>query len=358
MSPRAAGIVLLGMLLAPVGYAEPYFAVQEGLKCATCHVNPDGGGMRNAFGNVWAQTQLPARQPERDEYWTGLLNAFVGVGANLRTNAIDTRIPNQSDQFEFTLQEVRAYLDVNPLPGRVGVYVDQRIAPGGSINREAYGRLHSANGNWYLKAGQMYLPYGLRIEDDSAFVRQASGINFTTPDRGVAAGWEAQHWSLQAAMSNGTAGGAETDRGKQFSLRAEHIQAGWRAGASVNVNDTAIGTRHMQNLFGGLRTGPVAWLVEVNHISDDTLIVRRTLWAGLLEANWRFRPGHNLKVSAEFLDPDADASGIGQNRISLVWEHVPLPFMQFRVGLRAYDGPSGADVENRTVTFAQAHAFF
>lgn len=361
MTLRSTGIILgLGMLLVPPAQGEPHFAVQEGLQCMVCHVNPGGGGMRTEFGNQWAQTKLAARQLDTGaDPWTGILNHYVAVGGNMRANAAYTDIPNQEETFEFEFQEMRLYLDVSPVPGRVGFYLDQRMGPGGSTNREAYGRYWSEDRSWYLKAGQMYLPYGLRLEDDTAFIRQTPGINFDTPDRGMELGWESAYWSAQVAVSNGTAGGPELDRGKQYSLRAEHIQPAWRTGASVNVNDTEIGTRHMQNVFIGLRTGPVAWLAEIDHISDDTFVDgRRTQWVGLLEANWRLRQGQNVKLTAEFLDPDNNVSSDEQNRVSLVWEYAPFQFVQLRLGARFYDGMAQDDLQNRALLFMQAHSYF
>jgi hypothetical protein len=42
-------------------------------------------------------------------------------------------------------------------------YVDEQIAPGGTLNREAYGLLTPANGKYTVKAGKFFLPYGLRL---------------------------------------------------------------------------------------------------------------------------------------------------------------------------------------------------
>jgi hypothetical protein len=338
--------------------AEPYLAVMQGLKCQACHVNPTGGGMRNTFGEVWGQTVLPARRVDTGEPWTGEISRFLAIGGNLRATASATDVPHRSNTFSFDTDELRVYLEVRAIPDRLSLYVDQKLAPGGSTNQEAYGKLWFGNQRFYVKAGQMYLPYGLRLQDDTAFIRQVPGINFATPDRGVETGLEIGNWSAQLAASNGTGGGAEDDNGKQYSLRVEHVQSIWRAGASFNYNDADVGSRQMQNVFAGVRTGPIAWLAEADYILDDSFASRRKQTLGLIEANWGFRKGQNLKLTAEYFDPDTDLDEDEQTRFSAVWEYTPLQFVQFRVGARIYDGIPQSDLQNRRSFFAQLNGYF
>jgi hypothetical protein len=115
----------------------------------------------------------------------------------------------------------------------------------------------------------------------------------------------------------------------------------------------------MFGLFGGLKTGPVAWLAEVDRISDDVSPGNTVdAFAGLLEANWTFRGKHNLKFSYDYLDPNTAISEDQQVRYSLVWEHSPIQFLQLRAGYRLYDGIPQVDAQNRKLFFAELHAFF
>ena len=97
----------------------------------------------------------------------------------------------------------------------------------------------------------MFVPFGLRLQDDNAFVRQATGVNFLTPDDGVEFGIELAKWSAQVAVIEGPDGADD-----QISASAVYVQPKWRVGASVNTSEDAFGDREMQSVFGGLKTGP------------------------------------------------------------------------------------------------------
>jgi hypothetical protein len=350
-------LLLVAVSPAPA-LAEPYLAVQNGLQCSACHVNPTGGGMRNSFGTLWGQTSLPARTlPSQGTPWTGEFGQHVAVGADLRATASWIDQPAAQSATSFDLNSLRAYLDLRVIPGRLDLYVDQRLAPGASSNAEAWLRLNSLDRRFYLKAGQMYLPFGIRLQDDGAFIRERTGISFNTPDRGVEFGFNGMRWSTQLAMSNGTAGAPEVDRGKQWSLRSEYAYTRWRVGASFNFNDFDAGSRRMQGIFAGLRTGPVAWLAELDAITDATDGPDTRQWAALVEANWMLRKGHNLKLTAERHDPDRDAAVDRHSRLSVQWEYTPLPFLQVRAGVRQYDDDAQIPFQNQRLAFLQLHGY-
>lgn len=346
---------LLAMSVAEVN-AEPYIAVMSDQQCLACHTNQTGGGKRTMVGNAYAQNVLSARRT--DKFWDGRVMDFLAIGGNLRTSGTYTDIPNQDSESEFDLDEALLFIDVSLLANRLSIYLDQQFAPS-SKNREAFALLRFPERSAYIKAGQFYLPFGWRLEDDTEFVRQATGINMDNPDNGVEAGIQSGRAFIAMAVTNGTAGGGEVDSGKQFSLHSSFVFSNWQIGASANFNDAEDAQRTLFGGFLGLKTGPVSWLGEIDYIDDDGLGPDgRKQLAGFVEGNWWIRQGHNLKVTYGHFDPDDDVDEDERNRYSIVYEYFPQPFTQIRLGIRSNDGIPQNNAQNADIAFVQLHGYF
>ena len=337
--------------------AEPYLAVASGQQCVACHVNPTGGGLRNAVGLAYAQNVLPAWPMPAANAWTGRLGEHVRLGGDLREQWTRTEVPGQPTQQQWALDHARLYADVEAIPSRLGLYFDQQLAPGSSRAQEAYVRLADSSGRWRLKGGQFYLPFGWRLEDDSTFVRQVSGINMNAPDTGVELGFESPTLSAQLALTNGVAN-TGTGSGSQVTAQAVWVQSAWRVGAAASRTNAAAGDRSMAALFGGVRTGPLAWLAELDWVRDDGIPEgQRTRLVALGEVNWAVVKGHNLKLTAEYFDPDRDVREDHKTRLGFVWEFTPWPYVQLRAGVRNWDGIPQIPVDNRRLIFFELHGF-
>jgi hypothetical protein len=357
-------LVVVAALLAPWqrSWAEPYLAVESGLKCISCHTNPTGGGKRNLFGMTYARSNIAVTrifESEDAEGWNSEVNRWLGIGGDYRGGYSSVDVPGSPDESDWMTTRTTAYVEIRAAPGLVTLYADRHMAPDDSFDREAYLLLTPKEGRYTVKAGQMFLPFGLRLEDDQTFVRQRSGINFTTPDDGVELGLELPRWSAQAAFSNGTAGAGSQPGKDQTSLSMAYVRSRWRVGTSVNINEDPLGDREMLAVFAGLKTGPVSWLAEVDSISDDlTGGGSSDIEATLFEGNWRLREGHNLKFSYEFLDPSDLVGDDEQERYRVVWEFSPFQLFQTRVGLTSYNGVPNQPQTNRTELFLESHVYF
>jgi hypothetical protein len=244
--------MMLCLGLAGLAQAEPYLAVDTGIKCGGCHVNPTGGGLRNAFGAVYSQQLMAANKlPEALPPWTGALFERLRLGANLRAGSSQTRIPSQAAVSETELSQLRAYVDVQLIRDHLGVYLDQQLRPGRPQRQEAYVRLTTGDQRWYAKAGQFYLPFGWRLQDNTSFVRSLSGFNMASPDKGFELGFEGDEWSVQIVSSNGP-GNVGPVRGDQLTGQAVWSQPDWRVGlAHARTNSSTAGDRTTTGLFGG-----------------------------------------------------------------------------------------------------------
>ncbi len=353
----SAILVCAALGASRLAMSEPYLALKQGLKCVACHVNPTGGGLRNPYGAVFAQQVLPAK-PASKPLLSGALSDLVRIGADVRTSWSDTEVPHREATTSFELDQARVYGEVTLIPDKLALVVDQQVAPDSALTKEAYVRYGDTVNGWYAKGGKFYLPFGWRVQANSSFVRIASGISMSTPDTGFELGFEKPQWSAQLAVSNGAINEGEGS-GHRVTAQAVWVHANMRFGAAASTLDSEVGDRDMGGLFAGLRTGPLVWLAEADLLRDkDVPEGTRSGLAALAEVNWGIRAGHNLKLTADYYDPDRDVSDDEQNRWSLVYELTPIPFLQVRAGYRRYDGISDVDIQNRRQTFVELHGFF
>ena len=364
---RVASTLLIALAFSAVqaARAEPYLAVQQGYKCVQCHVNPTGAGLRNEFGAVFSQNVMAARPlPGGLGPWDGKLGDYVRVGGNVREGWTRTDIQDREATEDWELQEVRLYGGLGTSDDRLSAVLDMSFAQDEEDVRQAYAQWWGADRGWYAKAGRFFLPFGWRVQDDGTFVRQASGINRTgfPHHEGVELGLETSEWSAQLAVTDdGEISGSDVDTGSgtQVTAQAVWLQTRGRIGFGVSHADKDAGDRTLGTIFGGLRTGPVAWLGELDVVRDEGYADgTRNLVALLAEADWAVAKGHNLRLSGEWLEPDSGLDDDEQTRWSLVYEYTPIAFVQFRAGGRVHDGHPQNDPENRSIVFVELHGFF
>ena len=333
---------------------EPYFAVRTGFACSQCHVNPAGGGKRTALGATCAQDQLSARKLAGAEFLEGLSGKRLSVGTDFRYSASEFDSDFSSGDLSFDVDRASIYLSAELIPDKLTLYVDEQVAPGGAFSRELWAMYRF--GKAYVKAGKMILPFGWRLEDDFAFTRILTSINFESPDTGVEIGYADGPWETHFAVSNGNGGATDNNAKKQFSFLGSYRTETWRLGASVNYNETSNVDRLMTGVFAGLRTGKVAWLAEYDRIEDDIPgFGEIDQSAGLLEANIEVAKGHNLKFTLESQTSDIDKDFM---RYSVLYEFSPIQYTQLRLGYRKWDNDAFGFFKDADQLFVQLHVYY
>lgn len=320
-------LLLAGLAAATApAAAEPYLALRTGLKCSSCHTNVTGGGNRNAFGGIFAQTRLPMKP---GPVVSRSLAEFLQVGADLRVEASGT-FAASTPRTSMGLDVAQLYAAAELLDQRLVLYIDQTVGPDRAVAREAFGMVRRLPGASYVKAGKFLLPYGLRLQDDAEYIRERTGFSYYTPDQGIEVGLEPGPLAVAVALTNGNAGAAENDDGKQLTSSAAFVHRRFRLGASASRNEGSGTRRDAVGGFGGVGIGPFVLLGEVDYVQDtpaqgDT--VRQLMAYG--EADWLLVQGLNAKVTYGWLDPNTRIAENERIRARFGLEFFPTPFVRF-----------------------------
>ncbi len=356
--------------------AEPYLAIQEGYKCSKCHVNMTGGGKRTDFANIYVQTRLasnffdwrrykiesdeeideeenPLKTDASSSFFSGRLNDYVAIGGDFRVILDRTEESGKRSEDVFRQRKQNIYLEIDLIPDRVLFY---QTMDGGGDAREIFGLFQGKfkQEPYYFKAGQFFLPYGLRLQDDTAFTRAGTGFTYGAVDVGAEFGYEPGPWALHAALTNGTGASLENNRGKRLTASAAYVDKGYRIGGSYATGKNGQGVEtSMWGINGGAQFGRIGVLAEIDFIDDSTIEQQ----IALAELNFLVSRGNNVKFSYEYHDPDEAIFQNARERYSLVYEPFLNQFLQLRVGIRENKGIPLNSTLNATFSFLELHLF-
>jgi hypothetical protein len=380
---RRLVLISLWVLLMGGGqaYSEPYLAVRGGYKCSQCHTNVTGGGKRNRFGQIYTQTTLPhtivssstlhkalkAPSPGTADadfgtFVSTTLADFLSFGGDLRVENRTTFSEGPLEtRNEFDLTEANLYLEARLLAEVLTFYVDEILGPGAASSREFFGLFRMPHWwNFYVKGGRFLLPFGWRLQDDGAFVRDRTGINYDNPDTGIEFGIEPGPLTFSLAVTNGTAGGSEDNLFKQITWRGEAVFRHWRVGWSFAYNDTDVARRMMYGPLAGLTFGRFTLLAEADLIEDreEESGETTTQLAVYSALNVLVVRGVNFKLSYEFLDPDTDLDNNARTRLVVGLEPFLTQFLQVRLFYRLNDSIPQRPAEGADEVRLEMHLFF
>lgn len=311
--------------------AEPYLALREGLKCSSCHMNRTGGGHRTKMGagygtQALSWVKLDLRDKNIPHYWS-LMDELISFGGDLRFQNKSTFIEdNAANTFE--TDKANLYLSVHLLPDTLDFYIDERVAPGGAQSREIFGMWKNLPGNSWIKAGKFVLPYGIRLEDDRAFVREVTGFTFDNPDIGAEVGLEPGRWSFITSFTNGTAGSIDDNPSKQVVGSASFVADVFRIGVSGSYNSGESGDKNSGALWGGFTIGKAVFLGEADLVQlDSGPAGTKNQIVTHAELDYLILDGMNFKAAYEFFDPDTGVDEDQRDRVLLGVEFFPVPFV-------------------------------
>jgi hypothetical protein len=280
--------------------------------------------MRTLYGFVYSFTRLAAAHIRTDQstLFDPNLNENIRLGANFRYSRIfnfgaeDTAgVKSNPPDFSVT-PEANLYLQMLLIEDRLSLYLDQRVAEG-AFTRELFFLWENLPANSYLKAGRTLLPYGLRLLDDKAFVRQETNFHYGRQDLALEFGLEPGNFSWISSLAE-----------ENFSAVAYYLWKNFRTGASFARN-TRTSRDYTWGFFGTVVAGRFALLGEIDLI-DRGGIKKRAYFS---ELDLSLSKGVNLKATYDLFDRNIQVplERDGQERLTVGLETFPVQF--FQIGL-------------------------
>jgi len=323
----------------------PLYASREGKTCIACHYDPNGGGMRNDFGFLYCKNRHGL---DTEQKWANVtvdprLNDWVAIGVDTRLLYIASHTKGGPSLGASTFFPMQGQLNIAVTPHDYLTVVMSRGITTDSNNfeaRELYGLIHDLPHDLYAKLGRFRLPFGLRQDDHTSYVRSIDFLpyNSQADDAGIEVGGAGPTYFGQLSFTNGSG----TISGERAQTLAAKIGTGRKpisAGLSgFHQYVEASGARHNRWALYAMST----WqkLTFIGEYDGGTTVGfggTRNLWAAFAELDYRLARGINVRGKFDYLEPNKDASEDLFRRWLVEADFVPVPFAELKLSYRNHD---------------------
>src|SRR3990172_1866066 len=253
-------LALCGIMLAvsSTSNALPRFSSRMNLPCQSCHVNPSGGGMRNQYGLDFGREQLAVKRWQQEyglEEFSTKITDFLSYGSDFRFLAFyQTKSNPDASSSSFFPMQMDLYLNF-AISKKIGLYLNPAFGPYNRLEAFVLAKVLPASG--YIKAGRFAPPHGLRFDDHTSFIRQATPFrNNSGQQSGLEFGFGPSPFRLMGAVTNGMRGDIDGGVAKAIFGRVEAhgvLGAVNLLGGISSYNDASGGEKlNLQEAYGAV----------------------------------------------------------------------------------------------------------
>ena len=326
--------------------ARPEFAAMEDKECIFCHLDPEGGGPRNAVGQVYEDNYFEFPEdfdPEAIMEEAEEVRQRLTTAVNIRTAYIKTAHVDLDGRSRATCTSCHSSVDSFLLmQGELAVnaQASDKLSLTLSNNMgtplNMFATVDAIPKHLYVKVGQFQIPFGLKQRDHNILVRQGYNLGSHKRDVGIGVGGTYGKLFYNAAVFNGnrSAGQApDSNQHKGAAATAGTTLGPVRGGISFlldrdrdldrEMTAGAFLTAALRNLAleGEFNFGGSYGDDESVGFSDDD-ITSKGYYVG---AKYRVMPELTLSGRYGLFDPDRTIKGDGSQRVTLAAQYV---FMQ------------------------------
>ncbi len=362
-------IISIILLLTSQMWSLPRFALQEGTSCNLCHVNPSGGGLRNDYGiSVASFERAKVDGGPSGSSYTGMINEHLRIGGDIRFLDYNTA---ETDQIKTALFPMQADVSGHwKMSEKFSVVLKQDL-------------LRSRNNVWvlwtgflnngYLKVGKETPNYGLKLDDHTSFIRGGNLKNKVLQNEGlifspylsspgmIESGFTFNNIFISQSVANqfmkGSSQGGFNEylHDKAFTSRVEWRPSFFNINSQLGVSFLQQGLIRFSGIYGGIATKNISWMGEVDlaeeYASSGTILTSYS------EINYQMAKGLDAQLKYDFFDEDIDTLGSAIQRVTIGFELVPIPFVEFRFQARFTDY-AGRNTSMKEEFLIQLHSWF